>query len=584
VSFEEQAAAAAALFSVDPHDLGGVCLRAQVQPQRDQWLHMLRELLPATAPLMRIPCNIAEGRLLGGLDLAATLKHGKPVAERGVAAAANGGVLIVSMAERLSARTAAFLQAILDRGEVVMPREGVWLSHETRLGLVALDEGIGEEEALSGALLDRCAFLLDFARAEPRLDLQPLHEPEDILRARELYHDVTIDAALLETLCAAAAALGVDSARVALLASRAARAAASLDGRDRVAEEDVVLAANLVLAPRASRLPDSPPAEPPQPSPDQGEQNSDPNPEPQSAEQSQSESEVQPLQERVIEAAQAAIPAGLLSRLRSQESSRSRAPQGGRVGALRNSGTRGRPAGVRSGAPRHARLNVIETLRAAAPWQRLRRAGSDARVRIEAADFRFTRYRQRARTLTVFVIDASGSAAISRLAEAKGAVELLLADCYIRRDEVAVIAFRGSAAQLLLPPTRSLVRAKRSLAGLPGGGATPLASALELASRLALQARRRGDTPTLILLTDGRANLARNGAPGRAAAHTDALAAASAARQSNIASLFVDTSARPNPLAGELAHALGARYVPLPFVKSQALSNMVKAVVAPARR
>jgi magnesium chelatase subunit D len=583
MSFADEAALTAALFSVDPHGLGGVCIHAQVQPQRDQWLRMLRELLPASAPLKRIPFNIADSRLLGGLDLVATLKAGKPVAERGVAAGADGGVLIVSMAERLSPRTAGFLDAILDRGEVVMPREGVWLQHEARMGLVALDEGIGEEEAMSGGLLDRFAFLLDFSRAAPRLELQALHNRPEVLRARELYREVSVDAAVLETLCATAAALGVDSARIALLASRAARAAASLDGRNQVEEEDVVLAANLVLAPRATRAPQSPQAEPPQPAPNETEP--DPAPAPEQAEQPRAESEVRQMEERVIEAAQAAIPEGLLARLRSQESSRSRSPQGGRAGALRNSGSRGRPAGVRSGGQRHARLNVIETLRAAAPWQRLRRASqSESRVCIEAGDFRFTRYRQRARTLTVFVVDASGSAAISRLAEAKGAVELLLGDCYIRRDQVAVIAFRGTTADLLLPPTRSLVRAKRSLAGLPGGGGTPLASAIEVASQLALQARRRGDTPTLVLLTDGRANVARKGGAGRAAAHADALSAAAAARRSNIAALFVDTSARPSPLAGELANALGARYVPLPFVKSQALSDIVKAVAAPAMR
>jgi magnesium chelatase subunit D len=609
MSFAEQAALAAALFSVDPHGLGGVCIHAQVQPQREQWLRMLRELLPATAPLARIPCNIADSRLLGGLDLVATLKARKPVAERGAAAGANGGVLIVSMAERLHARTAGFLDGILDRGEVVMPRDGVWLQHEARVGLVALDEGLGADEAMSSSLMDRFAFLLDFSRAEPRLELQPLHEADDIRLARERYPQVSIDAASLEALCAAGIALGVDSVRLALLASRAARAAASLDGRDQVVEEDVILAANLVLAPRANRLPDSPPAESPQDTPDQSEPQPAQAPEQtdtsQQAEQPREDSEVKPMQERVVEAAQAAIPEGLLARLRSAETSRSRSPQGGRAGAMRNSGSRGRPAGVRSGAPRHARLNVIETLRAAAPWQRLRRAAredasrqgpaasdhalpgappADARVCIEAADFRFTRYRQRSRTVTVFVVDASGSSALSRLAEAKGAVELLLGDCYIRRDQVAVVAFRGTTADLLLPPTRSLVRAKRSLAGLPGGGATPLASAIELASQVALQARRRGDTATLVMLTDGRANVARSGAPGRAAAHADALAAASAARRSNIASLFVDTSPRPSPIAGELANAMGARYVPLPFVKSQALSNIVKAVAAPAQR
>ena len=101
-----------------------------------------------------------------------------------------------------------------------------------------------------------------------------------------------------------------------------------------------------------------------------------------------------------------------------------------------------------------------------------------------------------------------GSSALHRLAEAKGAVELLLADCYVRRDSVAVLAFRGRSAELLLPPTRSLVRAKRSLAELPGGGGTPLAAGIDAARELAFAVRRRGDTAVVVVLSDGRANLA----------------------------------------------------------------------------
>jgi magnesium chelatase subunit D len=144
-----------------------------------------------------------------------------------------------------------------------------------------------------------------------------------------------------------------------------------------------------------------------------------------------------------------------------------------------------------------------------------------------------------------------------------------------------VISFRGRAAQLLLPPTRSLVRAKRGLAGLPGGGGTPLAAALDAAAVLAGQAQRRGETPTLVILTDGRANIARNGAPGREPARHDALAAARMVRLLNLNALLVDTSTRPSPLAEELASVMNARYVPLPFVNSRALSDMVKAVAAP---
>jgi magnesium chelatase subunit D len=182
-----------------------------------------------------------------------------------------------------------------------------------------------------------------------------------------------------------------------------------------------------------------------------------------------------------------------------------------------------------------------------------------------------TRLQARARTTTIFLVDASGSAALARLAEAKGAVELLLADCYQRRDQVAVVAFRGRGAQVLLPPTRSLVRAKRSLAGLPGGGGTPLAAAIDSGFVLAEASRRGGFTPTLVLLTDGRANVTRSGAGGRSMAQAEAQAAARRVRAAGVAALVLDTSPRPGPEARELAACLGALYIPLPFVNATSI-------------
>jgi magnesium chelatase subunit D len=250
---------------------------------------------------------------------------------------------------------------------------------------------------------------------------------------------------------------------------------------------------------------------------------------------------------------------------------------------------RGRPAGTRAGSPRDGgRLALIDTLRAAAPWQTLRRrasrhpAGHGPLIEVRAADLRIARLQQRTETTTIFAIDASGSAALHRLAEAKGAIELLLADCYVRRDQVAVLAFRGRDAQLLLPPTRSLVRAKRSLAGLPGGGGTPLAAGIDAATALAEATRRRGGTPIVVLLTDGRANVARDGAGGRARADEDARQAARRLRAAGFTTLLIDTSPQPQPTARSLAGDMGAAYLPLPQAGAGALSRSVQAATASA--
>jgi magnesium chelatase subunit D len=177
------------------------------------------------------------------------------------------------------------------------------------------------------------------------------------------------------------------------------------------------------------------------------------------------------------------------------------------------------------------------------------------------------------------VVDASGSSAFNRLAEAKGAVELLLADCYRRRDEVAVLAFRGKAAALLLPPTRSLVRAKRSLAGLPGGGGTPLAAGLRAAAELGELVRRGGFTPTLVFLTDGRGNIALDGTAVRTRAEQDAEHAARRIRGSGLRAILVDTSPRPVAAARTLSQHMGALYLPLPTANATGLSRGVKAAL-----
>jgi magnesium chelatase subunit D len=611
VNAADDASLAASVFAVDPAGLGGVCLRSLVQPARAQWLDIVRDLLPG-APVRRIPCNIADGRLLGGLDLTATLRANRPIAERGVLAATDGGVVVVAMAERLSAHTAACLNAVLDCGEIFTQREGVDIRDRARIGIVLLDESMADDEGAPVSLLDRLAFLVDLNGVDLRTPILQLHDAEEIAAARRLLPDITMAPDIVAALCGTALALGAGSVRVSLLAVRAARCLAALAGRSEVLTEDAATAGRLVLAPRATTLPQSapqaatpdPPADPPpptrpdEPAPPESRDSAD-EPENSSEEQEAPHHEDEapddgpqplgeaPLQDVVLEAAQAAIPAGLLARLRLGQATRgSGAGMAGRAGVLRKGGARGRPSGVRSGPPRgQSRLNLMETLRAAAPWQRVRGRvlEADTRVRIDPGDFRVTQYQQRTRTLTIFAVDASGSAALNRLAEAKGAAELLLADCYVRRDQVAVITFRGRGAELLLPPTRSLVRAKRQLAGLPGGGGTPLAAALDSALIVADQARRRGESPLLVVLTDGRANVARNGAGGREAAHADALLAARRLREAGVASLFVDTSPRPNALAQSLAAAMHAEYIPLPFADARSLSSVVSAASAGAR-
>jgi magnesium chelatase subunit D len=323
---------------------------------------------------------------------------------------------------------------------------------------------------------------------------------------------------------------------------------------------------------------------PPQESADEGECPNPPRPEENSGDdESASGPDVD--SDQLTEAVRAALPPDLLKALVAGDAPR-RGQAGGKSGLVRRALRRGRPIGARPGElSSGARLALLATLRAAAPKQALRRraladpANAPA-ILVRKEDVQIKRLAERTKVATIFVVDASGSSALHRLAEAKGAVQLLLAECYVRRDEAALIAFRGKTAEVLLPPTRSLARVRRELAQLPGGGGTPLASGLALASELAQSIARKGDTPILVFFTDGQANVTREGAGDRPRAEADVLIAAKALRASGIASLLIDTSPRPQPRARKLAEDLGARYLPLPAADARKMSRAVKAEIA----
>ena len=573
------ASLAAVLFAVDPTGTGGVALRASAGPVRDRWLAGVRAMLPDGSPWRRLPIQVTDSRLLGGLDLTATLSSGKPVVEVGVLAEANDGVVVIAMAERITPATAARITGVMDAGLVIRERDGFASRSPARFGVVALDEGIDADERAPAGLVDRLAFHVELDGIGLRDALSPWPTRDEIAGARGRLASVGAPDTVVAALCAAALALGVASLRASVQAIRVAKAHAALSGRVTAGEEDAAVAARLTFAPRATQIP-------PSRQHDEGASNepNDPSDEPRS-EQSDAESteRVESFDDIVLDAAAAAIPAGLLQQLLQTRAPRLRGAKAGKAGTLRHAQNRGRAIGVRRGSPRGgATLHVVETLRAAVPWQRLRRAvgkserKTTARIEVRADDFRMTRYKHRTETTTIFVVDASGSSALHRLAEAKGAVELLLADCYARRDRVALIAFRGAAAELLLPPTRSLVGAKRRLAGLPGGGGTPLASGIDASVELARSVERSGRTPIAVLLTDGRANVGRDGKGGRARAEEDAMSAARLVREARIAAFLIDTSPQPQPLAAKLAAEMGADYLAMPHADSSALSHVVR--------
>ncbi len=384
-----------------------------------------------------------------------------------------------------------------------------------------------------------------------------------------------------------------------------ARSLAALSGRTSVTKEDATRAAQLVLLPRAEQMPQSQSAEmDDSEAPEEEEADPLPDQEPAAAEDqppAEAENEKSPDRapdEVVVEAL--AIDAGLAALMAAPPADVARrkgaSADGGRRPGARVGQNRGKPIGVmRPRSLGQSRLNIAATLRAAVPWQRLRRlqdaadlAGGPAqsaqsrRIIVHPDDLRISRYREQESQTIIFLVDASGSTALTRLAEAKGAVELLLSESYRRRDEVALVSFRGVGAEVLLPPTRSLVRAKRQLARLPGGGGTPLASGLLAGLEIGVRVEASGRQPVFVVMSDARPNIDLSGEAHRARARDDALKAARLVQARGWSCLFLDVSVRRSERGEEMANRLGARYAFLPRPTSRSVADSVAGALVSA--
>jgi magnesium chelatase subunit D len=574
---------AARLLAAAPARLGGLWLRG-AGPEREAALALLMAAFEGRA-VRRVPVHIDEERLCGGLDVAASLAAGHRIEQTGLLQEAAGGLLVVPMAERLSALVAGRIAQAMDAG--------------AGFALVLLDDG-GEDEAPPAALTERVAFWCEGVGIAPTPDtnlpefpspstppvgvaqdkLQPLAEVEGRLanggeHVPRLRSGQTEEVEVTQSLANLSLTLGVDSARALLFAQTATRLHAQWHSRD-ATDEDLAFAARTILGPRATRIPQQADDAPPPPPEAEDE------PPPGDAESEQEQHDPDALDDLILAAALASIPRDVLARIGEGRSAR-RASGAGGAGRKRASQLRGRPLGARPGLPRGgARLALIDTLRAAVPWQEIRRQQeaqhAPKRLRIRKGDLRIRRFEERAEALTIFAVDASGSSALARLAEAKGEVELMLAQIYVKRARVARTAFRGTGAELLLPPTRSLTRAKKVLGELPGGGGTPLALGLAAASELAETQAARGRTPFVALLTDGKGNIDRQGQPGRAQAGEDALTAARRFAASGTQGVVIDISARPQPEAAAIAAAMRARYLALPRADARGVEQAVSAL------
>ncbi|MBA9004062.1 putative cobaltochelatase [Thermomonospora cellulosilytica] len=564
------------------------------------------------ARLVELPVGASEDRLTGSLDIERALTEGVKAFEPGLLAAAHRGVLYVDEVNLLHDHLVDLLLDAAAMGRSHVEREGVSVQHAARFLLVGTMNP--EEGELRPQLLDRFGLTVEVAatrdpaeRAEVvRRRLRFEDDPDGfaaewaeaeaelaarIAAARGRLPGVALTDAALRQITAVCATFEVDGLRADLVTARAAIALAAWHGRDAVTAEDVRQAARLALPHRRRRDPFDAPGldedkldqtlrehadpEPPDDDPDGPGGGRPPAPAdggPAAPDGAPEDGTPSPTQGNAA-TADAGSPPGASSDGEPAPADAAYKPRLFTVPGVGN-GAPGRrskartPYGRVSGArPGSRGVHLMATLRAAAPHQRARgRTGTG--LIITPDDLRETVRDGREGNLVLFVVDASGSmAARQRMRAVKGAVLSLLLDAYQRRDKVGLITFRGTGAELVLPPTSSVEAGARRLERLATGGRTPLAAGLLRAAEVLRVERLRDPArrPLLVTVTDGRNTHGPD--PARAAALLRGVAA-----------VVVDCESGPVRLglAGRLADRMGAQAVRLEELAAGGLTRVVR--------
>ena len=620
-------------YSCPPENRQGLC----------QWCQPTGEDAPAVTRQVRIvdlPVGATEDRLVGSLDIEQAIRTGSRSFEPGLIATTHRGILYVDEVNLLNDHLVDVLLDAAAMGRNYVEREGISVSHAAEFILVGTMNP--EEGDLRPQLLDRfgLAVEVDSAftaeerqevvrrriayEADPYSFMDAWQESEAterdrILRSQQLLSGVTVSDDILELITGICHEYQVDGLRADIVMYKTASTIAAYEGRDQVVADDVREAAEMALLHRQRRQPFQQPhleteqldqmmdefqnrpqnqpqdREPQDQNSSQDEEQDDADPDsPEQEEQPPNPPEGTGPQDQYFEVGN---PFSVRSLQVKPPDNRARPTSGRRARTVSGSPS-GRYVGAEVPQEKATDLALDATLRAAAPHQNQRRSnveetadGEDAPAfLIEPWDVREKVRETKTGSLILFVVDASGSmGAQRRMVAVKGAIMSLLLDAYQRRDRVGLIAFRGTTAQLLLPPTSSVDLAHTMLREMPTGGRTPLSRGLLLAMEVveAEKLKDRNVLPLLVVMSDGRANVAMgNSEPSTSLPSQDrvnlpiseARAMAAAIKEQKVSSVVIDTETDflRLGLAGPIAEAMGAPCIKLEELHSESLVDTVR--------
>ena len=609
-------------YNCSPEDRQGLCNRCE--PGDNDAQTVVRQL-----PIIDLPVGATEDRLVGSLDIEEAIKTGNRVFEPGLIAATHQGILYIDEVNLLNDHLVDILLDAAAMGRNYVERECISVTHRSEFILVGTMNP--EEGDLRPQLLDRFGLAVEVEgrfspeerqlivkrriayEADPHGFMSEWRQTEEeerarVLRSQKLLPQVVVGDDILELITSICAEYDVDGMRGDIVMYKTASTIAAYENRTDVNAEDVREAANLALLHRQRRQPFQQPnlateqldsmvddfqgqdnqresSDQPQ---DQGEGDSEPSDLPPSEDETETN---EPENDSDFESDSSA-PSSLGQEQQFEvgdpfavrqlnlkpPDQRSRRASGRRNVTITDSNA-GRY--VRSKMPegKASSLALDATLRAAAPHQNSRRAssGSQNRVLIEPWDIRDKVRESMSGSLVLFVVDASGSmGAQRRMVAVKGAIMSLLLDAYQRRDRVGLISFRGTRAELLLPPTNSVDLAKIHLQDMPTGGRTPLSAGLFKALEIIENERikDRDVLPLLVLLSDGRGNVAL----GHDSPLDEAYAGAGIIGEEKIPSVVVDTESGFLKLGmvQPVAEAMGAQYLKLEDLRADNLAEAVR--------